>query len=658
MIITNSKPTEQAEGCRTLRLFSVTLKPLMNMVMNRNILTFLNEYAEIPDPQYAIMLRGAWGCGKTFFIRQWMEQLKNNRDADKLKWQPIYVSLYGLTTTQQITEQINKEISPWLYSKGMKLAKNILKAASKIALKYDIDGDGKDEGSATCDLDSILLLKEENSEIKGNKILIFDDLERCDVKLETLLGYINYFSEHCKCKVIIIGDENKISEKEGEKSNLKFKDFKEKTIGRTFEIKVNIEETLDFFIGEISANNRNLLSENKELIIKIFHASKFDNLRVLRQCLNDYHRIIMALPEHYHESPKYKLIITSLLANFVAVYCEYKGGNTEIASLFNSLYNMFPDKEKNEEREKILSKYHFIEIGKRLDIFSDFIVNEIVCYLESGYFDTTYLQQYFAAEDASLNSWDYLYDYWRLDNEEYEKHYEETVRYYFADKSVDLKELFVIISILSVLYSDNLIHVSEEDIIAQGKHSIDRLMEGINDMEGLLNCSSKVHAGARRNHSNIGSDRILNVLVAYFQKLFEQRFEKCPNKVSAMLENLTDETCERLNLALNDVVPVKQRLYRDTSIFQEADADKVSKSILGLSNESRNTFLHFLQSRYKYTSYGTEIEYLNECCQSDLPQLKLINEKLKTEAATRRLIEKYSIEKITNLIDEITAKVK
>lgn len=595
--------------------------------MNRNILTFLNEYAEIPDPQYAIMLRGAWGCGKTFFIRQWMEQLKNNRDADKLKWQPIYVSLYGLTTTQQITEQINKEISPWLYSKGMKLAKNVLKVASKIALKYDIDGDGKDEGSVTCDLDSILLLKEENSEIKGNKILIFDDLERCDVKLETLLGYINYFSEHCKCKVIIIGDENKISEKEDDKCKLKFKDFKEKTIGRTFEIKVNIEETLDFFIGEISANNRNLLSENKELIIKIFQASKFDNLRVLRQCLNDYHRIIMALPEHYHESPKYKLIITSLLANFVAVYCEYKGGNTEIASLFNSLYNMFPDKEKNEEREKILSKYRFIEIGKRLDIFSDFIVNEIVCYLESGYFDTTYLQQYFAAEDVSLNSWDYLYDYWRLDNEEYEKHYEETVRYYFADKSVDLKELFVIISILSVLYSDNLVHVSEEDIIAQGKHSIDRLMEGINDMEGLLNCSSKVHAGARRNHSNIGSDRILNVLVGYYQTLFEQRLDQCPNKVSVMLEDLMDETCERLNLALNDVIPVKQRLYRDTSIFQEADADKVSKSILGLSNESRNTFLHFLQSRYKYTSYGTEIEYLNECCQSDLPQLKLINEK-------------------------------
>lgn len=626
--------------------------------MNKNILNFLNEYVEIPNPQYAIMLRGAWGCGKTFFIHQWMKQL-NNKDADKLEWQPIYVSLYGLTNIQQITEQINKEISPWLCSKGMKLAKKILKVASKIALKYDLDmdGNGKNEGSVTYNLDSILLLKEDNIEIKGNKILIFDDLERCDVKLETLLGYVNYFSEHCKCKVIIIGDEDKITAKENKDSNLKFKDFKEKTIGRTFEITVNVEETLDFFINEISTNNRNLLSENKELIIKIFHASKFNNLRVLRQCLNDYHRIVMALPEHYHKSSKYKLIITSLLANFVAVYCEYKSGNTQIGSLFNSLSRMFTDKEKSEEREKIMSKYRFIEIGKKLDIFSDFLVNGIVCYLESGYFDTTYLQQYFAAENASLKSWEYLYDYWRLGNEEYEKYYNETVRYYLEDKSTDLKELFVIISILSVLYNDNLVFVPKKDIIAQGKHSIDRLMEGIYDIDDLLNCKSIVHSGTR-SHNNGGSNKILSDLIVYFEKLFEQRFEKCPNKVSVMLENLTDETCERLSLALNDVLPVKQIFYRDTSIFQEADVDKVSNSILGLSNESRNTFLHFLLFRYKLTSSGNEIERLSKCCQSDLPQLKLINRKLKIEAANKRFIEKYSIEKITNLIDEITAKTE
>lgn len=104
--------------------------------MNRNILTFLNEYAEIPDPQYAIMLRGAWGCGKTFFIRQWMEQLKSNRDADKLKWQPIYVSLYGLTTTQQITEQINKEISPVAVQQGNETCQEYIK--SRLENRFEI----------------------------------------------------------------------------------------------------------------------------------------------------------------------------------------------------------------------------------------------------------------------------------------------------------------------------------------------------------------------------------------------------------------------------------------------------------------------------------------------------------------------------------------
>lgn len=219
---------------------------------NEEIIKFLNEYVEIPNPQYAVMLKGAWGCGKTFFIQQWIKTLKNNDvEKDKLNWKPIYISLFGLKEVQQVTESINKEIYPWLYSKGAKFIKNFLKAASKIVLRYDIDadGNGKNEGSATLNLDSILLLKEDNNEIKGNKILIFDDFERCNINFETLLGYINYFSEHCKCKIIIIGDESKLRIKESENGELKFKDFKEKTIGRTFEIKTNISETVDFFIN-------------------------------------------------------------------------------------------------------------------------------------------------------------------------------------------------------------------------------------------------------------------------------------------------------------------------------------------------------------------------------------------------------------------------
>lgn len=101
------------------------------------------------------------------------------------------------------------------------------------------------------------------------------------------------------------------------------------------------------------------------MIIQIFKASDSHNLRILRQCLNDYNRIVMALPEHYHESSQYHHIISSLLANFIAVYCEYKSGNTEIAELFNRMTTL---SNKNSETNKNGKKYYqstvLLEWGK------------------------------------------------------------------------------------------------------------------------------------------------------------------------------------------------------------------------------------------------------------------------------------------------------
>lgn len=42
--------------------------------MNTLILDFLNSYADNPNPQYAVMLKGKWGCGKTHLIKQWKKR--------------------------------------------------------------------------------------------------------------------------------------------------------------------------------------------------------------------------------------------------------------------------------------------------------------------------------------------------------------------------------------------------------------------------------------------------------------------------------------------------------------------------------------------------------------------------------------------------------
>ena len=44
-----------------------------------------------------------------------------------------------------------------------------------------------------------------------NSILIFDDLERCKIPINDLLGYINQFVEHLNLKVIIVANEKEIN---------------------------------------------------------------------------------------------------------------------------------------------------------------------------------------------------------------------------------------------------------------------------------------------------------------------------------------------------------------------------------------------------------------------------------------------------------------
>ena len=63
------------------------------------------------------------------------------------------------------------------------LGKGLLKAT----LKVDLDGDSKSDASVSAALPSIKL--PEYLTIGDNFILVFDDLERCELKKEEILGH-------------------------------------------------------------------------------------------------------------------------------------------------------------------------------------------------------------------------------------------------------------------------------------------------------------------------------------------------------------------------------------------------------------------------------------------------------------------------------------
>lgn len=64
--------------------------------MNENNICFLDGYMRNPDPQYAVMLTGRWGCGKTFFFNKWLTTLEKADDdrEEVIYLKPIYVSVY------------------------------------------------------------------------------------------------------------------------------------------------------------------------------------------------------------------------------------------------------------------------------------------------------------------------------------------------------------------------------------------------------------------------------------------------------------------------------------------------------------------------------------------------------------------------------------
>ena len=218
--------------------------------MNENIKKFLDDYMKNADPQYAVMLTGSWGCGKTFFINHWLEDLKTveNDREEVIYLKPIYVSLYGLSSLAEVKTEIDRKVNPFYYSKTAKMLKTAAKFASKIVFKTDLTVDENREikASASGSLDIMSLFESDSEDVKGTRFIVFDDIERTFIPMNILLGFINFFVERCKFHVLLIGDESKLKG-----DNLKiYSDFKEKTVGRQFEIVPDVDAALDSYIAE------------------------------------------------------------------------------------------------------------------------------------------------------------------------------------------------------------------------------------------------------------------------------------------------------------------------------------------------------------------------------------------------------------------------
>ena len=612
--------------------------------MNEDIIRFLDEYKDDPDPQYAVLLDGKWGCGKTFFIKSWLDTFQTENE-DELA--PMYVSLFGVQTVKQINDTINGLLFPFMNSKVYKIGKTITKMVASAALRFnvDYDGDKKSDGTVDFKLDPLMdLLNDKKEELKGRRILIFDDLERANIGVKELYGYINRFVEHNRFKVIVVCNSTEITDKET------FNRFREKIIGRTFEIHSDIDAAINSFANEIPTSYfvQQHISEVKEA----FKLTGYSNLRVLRQCIRDFNQIFQGI--HIDNGNPYQnKELFHFLIRFVVLYSEMSTSNKDIIANWKQKYAQALASDRPEMLElkrrisAIQQKYQPLEIKYGMDIFRE--RNDITFIPDFGLKGID-LVGYLNAKlvPTERDSWDCLYQYYEMNNEDFESQYAMTESAVLNGSFRNYQDQLKAISILIKL-SDLGIKEMNSKVLDTSKAYVEKLIADISSSDSFADIKSNIINLLSSINQVSDNNELRKKFNSSLNGIFATKLTELEHHYTEILENLSDDNLLELVDSMDKMLPDRSNSYQSYPIFKDANPEQVAKRILSLSNASKFHFYRFLNRRY-----GADTgHFINRELTPDMPVLNEIGKKLSEVVETLTLIDKYAVSSLVELIKKI-----
>ncbi|EHM6053719.1 hypothetical protein KGR91_003794 [Salmonella enterica subsp. enterica serovar Hvittingfoss] len=238
------------------------------------------------------MVTGEWGSGKTFQV---MNAIPSNLQC--------HVSLFGIVDSQEVYSTVFSKMFP-----GKNFAKKLIEMTKDIS--GEIDGLTFGAGSLAGNILSPLI----KLTVDRNKIIIFDDLERCPMSNKEIFGVINQYIEHHQCKVVILAHDKE--------AHNEFIKTKEKIIGHTIQLEPQIDDAAScFFKKNYRLNN---FKEIKPIIIGAFKKTNCKSLRILKYVINDCNRLLECLePIHI----KNTAAMMTLFNFFCIVNIEHRMGN-------------------------------------------------------------------------------------------------------------------------------------------------------------------------------------------------------------------------------------------------------------------------------------------------------------------------------------------
>lgn len=306
----------------------------------------IRDYLQATDTDYAIMINGDWGCGKSYYIKHDFQDVVMSVDCpvrdekslisnwdkcnevarevwntvkskfnqeevsyEESKYSPFYISLYGVSSVEDFNSRVNEEFFG-LLGKGGKIFSSFIEGQFNVHLPFNAA-----------------------KLIPHNAVLVFDDLERiCIDKISPIevLGLINTYSEHNHFKVVIVCNEDAFRQKAEDgsvqlKLDAEYKQYKEKTVRFTYTCRADVAEVYGKFADKYQDDYGAFLKEMSEGILDLFGRGGKGNIRTLKFFIDVFEKICnTAYP--ILEGDYCDQILDKLLCSTLIYVMEYKSG--------------------------------------------------------------------------------------------------------------------------------------------------------------------------------------------------------------------------------------------------------------------------------------------------------------------------------------------
>ncbi|MFI0471650.1 P-loop NTPase fold protein [Halomonas sp. HMF6819] len=601
--------------------------------INNHISNYLGFYLNECSPGYGVLINGGWGVGKTYYIKKYLldselvkaslkshpflrdntgsfkkiidsckKKMKmasyepnddfsrmNLEDSEDIKKRYIYVSLYGLKST----EDINKAIASQLLFSGNE---NFSKLANGVfdSLKGFVNF-GSDIGLS--DL----------SFLSGNVFLyVFDDLERYSGDVNEALGFINSLVEHKGAKVLVLANENEINDEKV------YRLTKEKLIGKSFELQPDFDSAYFVVLESMKEHSVwSFLNQNYQAVRAIFDSSEKKNLRAFKQAIMEFKGFYSELVAGGLED--HGVAKNHLIAYLIMAF-EYQIGELEKVDI---------EKRKNpllHSVRSMKSDYEFdtfdkMELRHSGVDFKDnvFSMEFILQVLDKSWLDTELLEKELSAppfkeKAGDEEEWRVLWAWDSYSEDEFNKAldcFENKLNYQEYD---DLAVIIHSVGIKLSLVEAGLINIESEKVLEGFYSYVDMFFSKLNAYEYF---DDKSVIAFYQTH-------VLDVYQesAYglgFKKLDDDRLKSFCNYLDDALKKAIVSTFDkRAEVLLNVLSKDASEFYRQLNgsgedaaannripIIMHFDVNKLCEILVGLENDKMSIALGALASRFR-----------------------------------------------------------